>query len=653
VSLAPRDTAAFPFVNFDNFQDFGVSESGDGWFTTDVYSATGSLMWLTGSHNMKFGTEYRYYIEDASRFSTAASPQINFSTAWTRGPLDNSAAAPFGQDFASFLLGLPTGGTMSRPAAYREKSSVLSFYAHDDWRVHNNLTLNLGLRWEVEEPLTESQGRFVSGFDFNTALPIAATAQANYARNPIREVPVSEFAVNGGLLYPDTGGPSKAWERNLGNIMPRAGFAWLATPKTSIRGGYGLFYDMLGTNRITVNQVGYSRDTTLTASLDNGQTFVATLTNPFPNGLLEPVGSSLGLMTSVGQGVTFPFVGDVKNPRNHRFSLGLQRELPGQLMVEATYVGAYGQNLPVIRQLNAVPGAYFSTSPVRDNATNNLLTEQVPNPFAGLLPGTGLSGANVSRSQLLRPYPQFTSIQAVETIGTSDYHALQARLERRMANGFTVQFAYSWSRAMMEAGILTSNTSGFLNDFDENPERVISPFDRAHTFVSSGLVELPWGRNRRYGRNWAGVKELALGGWQIGYIFKAQSGAPLGFGNFLFAEGMGVDDIMADDPGVDQWFNVNAFNRVAAQQLVSNVRTQPSRFPEVRGPGYAVLDLSLLKNVSLGGPRQLQFRLESYNALNRVNLGNPNVTVTNTALGTITAQNGLPRQLQVAVRLTF
>ena len=645
LSLVPQGISAFPFVNFDGFQDFGVSESGDGWFTTDVYSATGNLMWLVGSHNMKFGTEYRYYIEDASRFSSAAAPQLNFSNTWTRGPLDNSSAAPFGQDFASFLLGLPTGGVMSRPAAYREESSVLSFYAHDDWRVRNNLTLNLGLRWEIEQPLTEAQDRFVSGFDFQTALPIAATAQANYARNPIAEVPVSQFAVRGGLLYPDTGGPDQAWERNLTNIMPRAGFAWLVTPRTSIRGGYGMFYDVLGANRMTVNQVGFSRDTTLTPSLDNGQTFVATLANPFPNGLLEPVGSSLGLMTNVGQGVSFPYHGDVKNPVNHRWSIGLQRELPANLLVEATYVGAKGQNLPVTRDLNAVPAQYFSTSPVRDDATNNRLTQQVPNPFAGLLPGTGLNGANVSRSQLLRPYPQFTGISAIETNGTSDFNALQARVERRMANGFTVQVAYSWQRTMIE--------TGYLNASDTQLERVISQFDREHTFVSSGLAELPFGHNRRFGRSWSDVTNVFLGGWQIGYIFKAQSGAPIGFGNFLFAQGMGVDDILAEDPNVNQWFNVSAFNRVSSQQLVSNIRTQPSRFAEVRGPGYAVLDLSLLKNFSLGGNRQIQFRLESYNALNRTNLGNPNTATTSSALGTITAQNGLPRQLQIAVRVSF
>ncbi len=644
VALAPKDAAAFPFINYDNFQDFGVSESGDGWFTTDVYSATGNLMWLLGKHNTKLGTEYRYYIEDASRYSTASAPQINFSTTWTRGPLDNSTAAPFGQDFASFLLGLPTGGTMSRPASYREESSVLSFYAHDDWRIRTNLTLNLGVRWELEQPLTEANDRFVSGFDSTTPPAIAAAAEAAYGRNPIPEIPAGQFKVRGGLLYPDTGGPSQAWARNAGNVMPRAGFAWLVSTKTSVRGGYGLFYDVLGTNRITVNQVGYARDTALTPSLDNGQTFRATLSNPFPDGLLDPVGSALGLMTNVGLGVSFPYVGDVKNPRNHRWSLGFQRELPWQMLIEATYVGAHGQNLPVTRQLNAVPQQYLSTSPVRDDAANNRLSQQVPNPFVGLV-ATGLTGANVARSQLLRPFPQFTSVQATETNGQSDYRALQARVERRMANGFTVQMAYAWSRAMTE--------SGYLNDSDAQLERVISPWDRAHTFVASGLVELPFGHNRRYGRTWGGATDAVLGGWQVGYILKAQSGAPLGFGNFLFADGMGVDDIAAATPTVAQWFNVNAFNRVSAQQLVSNVRTQPSRFAEVRGPGYAVLDLSLLKNISLGGSRQLQFRIEAYNALNRANLQNPNTTTTSTALGTITSQNGLPRQLQLAAKVSF
>jgi hypothetical protein len=195
--------------------------------------------------------------------------------------------------------------------------------------------------------------------------------------------------------------------------------------------------------------------------------------------------------------------------------------------------------------------------------------------------------------------------------------------------------------------------SGYLNDADPQLERVISQWDREHTFVSSGLVEMPFGRNRKFGSGWGGVTNAILGGWQVSYIFKAQSGAPLGFGNFLFAEGMGVEDIAISNPSVDQWVNVNAFNRVPAQQLVSNLRTQPTRFSEVRGPGYAVLDLGLLKNFSLGGTRLVQFRLEAYNATNRANLQNPNTNTTSTALGTITSQNGLPRQLQLAAKVSF
>jgi hypothetical protein len=647
VSLVTPDLATFPNVTFSGYQNLATWESGDGFFTTDVYNVTGNLIWLVGNHNLKFGTEYRRYVENSSRFPTAVSPTISFANNWTRGPLDNSAGSPRGQDFASFLLGLPTGGSMSRAAEYTERSGVLGLYAHNDWRVRDNFTLNLGLRWEYEEPLSEAENRMISGFDFNTPLPIADAVRANYARNPIPEVPVSEFQVRGGVLYPDTGGPSSAWDGVTSNFMPRAGFSWLPQERTAVRGGYGLFYDGLGPNRISVNQTGYSRVTALIPSLDNGQTFVATLANPFPDGLLEPVGSGLGLMTNVGLGVSFPYVGEVRTPRTHRWSLGVQRELPWNFLIEGTYVGSVSQNLSVSRDLNAVPREYFSTSPVRDNATNNYLSQQVPNPFAGLLPGTNLNGANVSRSQLLRPFPQFTNVSAIETIGTSDYTSLQGRIERRMANGFTVQVAYTWSKTMTE--------TGYLNSFDTELERVIGPFDRTHVFVTSGIVELPFGRTRHWGRDWNTALEAVLGGWQVSYLFRAQSGAPLGFGNFLFAEGFTIDDVAlpAGDRDENRWFNTAAFNRVTAQQLVSNVRTQPTRFSEVRGPGYALLDLGFMKNLDLGSRLRLQLRAEVYNALNRANLGGANTGVTNSAFGTITAQNGLPRQLQLAARLSF
>jgi hypothetical protein len=536
---------------------------------------------------------------------------------------------------------------MSIAADYTERSGVIAGYVHDDWRVGTNLTVNLGLRYEYEQPLREDRDRMISGFDAGAALPITAAAEAAYAASPMPEIPAADFHVRGGVLYPDTGGPPAAWRSDGNNLMPRAGFSWQPLVKTAVRGGYGLYYDTLGPNRITVNQTGYSRVTPVVPSLDNGQTFIATLANPFPDGLLAPEGSGLGLMTNAGLDVSFPYVGEVRTPRTHRWSIGVQQELPWLLLAEVTYVAGYSQNLTVARELNAVPGQYFSTSDVRDNATNNYLTQQVRNPLAGLLPGTGLNAATVSRSQLLRPYPQFTSVTALETTGTSDYKSVQARLERRMAGGITLQVGYTWSRTMTEAE--------YLNQFDSELHRVIGPFDRTHMFVTSGIVELPFGRGRHWGTDWNAFTETVLGGWQVSYLLKQQSGAPLAFGNYLLEPGLTIDDIPLPrgDRTIARWFNVDAFERAPAQQLVSNVRTTPARLEEVRGPGYVVLDLGIMKNVELGERMRLQLRVEAYNALNTTNWNNPNTTPTNTAFGTITSQNPFPRQFQLAARFSF
>lgn len=645
--LVDPSLATFPNIAIGGYSSLGTWESGDGFFTTDVYNATGSLMWLLGNHNLKFGTEYRRYVEHASRYPTAVSPSLSFSNQWTRGPIDNSAAAPRGQELASFMLGYLGGGSMSRAADYTEKSGVIAVYAHNDWRVRSNLTVNLGLRYEYEQPLTEDRDRMISGFDPTAALPISAAAEAAYALNPIAEVPAQAFRVRGGVLYPDTGGPSASWKADRNNLMPRAGFSWQPTESTAVRGGYGLYYDTLGPNRISVNQTGYSRVTTVVPTLDNGQTFIATLENPFPDGLLEPEGSGLGVMTNAGIGVSFPYAGEVDTPSTHRWSLGVQQELPWKFMGEVTYVAGRSNNITVNRDQNAVPGEYFSTTGVRDNATNNFLTQQVRNPLAGLLPGTGLNGATVSRSQLLRPYPQFTGVSALQTNGSSDYKSVQARLERRMANGVTVQVGYTWSRTMTEME--------YLNAFDTELHRVIGAFDRTHMFVTSGIVELPFGRGRHFGSTWNAFTDTILGGWQVSYLLKQQSGAPLSFGNFLLKQGMTIDDIALPrgERSIERWFNVDAFDRVPANQLVSNVRTTPARLAEVRGPGYVVLDLGIMKNIALVGRTRLQLRLEAYNALNTTNLNNPNTSPTSSAFGTITSQNPFPRQFQLAARFSF
>ena len=305
------------------------------------------------------------------------------------------------------------------------------------------------------------------------------------------------------------------------------------------------------------------------------------------------------------------------------------------MLVEGTYVASLAEHLPVTVELNAVPKQYLSTSPVRDEVTNNRLTTAVANPFFPLLPGTNLAASTVQRQQLLRPYPQFTSIQALETNGTSDYHAFQGRVERHMSKGFTAQVAYTWSRLMTE--------TNYLNNFDTELERVIGAFDRTHIFVASGLAELPFGRGRHWGATGAASPMRCSAAGRSAPSSRRRA-ARRSDSATISGRGKTVDDIALSNPTRDRWYNVDAFNRVAAQQLISNVRTTPSRLAEVRGPGYSLLDLGLLKNVPLAKSAVLQLRLEAYNALNRANFAGPNTTVTNSAAGTITAINGLPRR---------
>ena len=212
---------------------------------------------------------------------------------------------------------------------------------------------------------------------------IQAAARAAYALNPTPEVPVSAFNVQGGLTFANGG----LYNTPKNNLMPRVGFTYKLGDKTVARGGYGVYYGFLGQRRGDVFQSGFSANTTLIPSLDNGLTFVGTLSNPFPNGITEPVGSAQGIATFLGQSVTF-FDPNPKSPRMQRWQVGVQRELPGRWMAEVGYVGNYGSNIQTSRNLNATPNQYLSTSPVRDQTTINYLGANVPNPFFGLLPTT-------------------------------------------------------------------------------------------------------------------------------------------------------------------------------------------------------------------------------------------------------------------------
>ena len=318
--------------------------------------------------------------------------------------------------------------------------------------------------------------------------------------------------------------------------------------------------------------------------------------------------------------------------------------LPAEFVVDASYVGSRVTRLTVTREYNSTPAQYLSTSPVRDQPTISYVTATFPSPFNGIDP---IYGQNISRANLLRPYPQFGSISGDDPSGYSWYHSLQVRGEKRFSYGYTMQLAYTFSK-LMEA-------TEFLNNTDPMPYETISALDRPHRLAASGIWELPVGKGRRFGASLPRAVDTVIGGWQLGAVVTRQSGAPLGFGNILFAGNIKDIPLSSGQRDVDRWFNVDAgFNKITAQQLANNIRTFPLRFSGIRGDDQRSWDFSIVKRFALHGERtQLTFRADVYNGWNQTNFAAPNAAPTNSAFGRITATAGDARNWQLGLKLAF
>lgn len=639
---------AFPNVQIDGNAYTALGINGGSTAATNYQTAGATVTRIAGRHSMKFGSEYRVMLETGYSFGQVA-PQLLFAGTYTRGPLDNATGAPIGQGLASMLLGIPSGGVINNNASRAEKSGSLSMFLQDDWRITSRLTINLGLRYERESPITERFNRTIRDFDFATANPVSAAALANYARAPIAEVPVSSFRTAGGLLFAGAGGqPRGLWASDNNNFAPRIGMAYQLDRRTVLRAGYGIFFDVLGVDRNGVNQGGFNQPTNLIPTLDNGQTFIATLANPFPNGIDVPQGAAGGLTTFLGRGISF-FYGKPLNPYMQRWSFSVQRELPWRVVADVSYVGNRATNLGVSQELNAVPRQYLSTSPFRDQPVIDFLSAQVSSPFFGLpeFAGTGLSGQRTSRGQLLRPFPQFTGITATMPIGISWYHSMQVAVEKRMGGGLTFQSAWTWSKFIERVE--------YRNDTDPRPEQAISPQDYTHRFVLSGIYELPVGNGKPLLGNARGLLQGLLGGWQVQGWFEGQTGDVLGFGNALFLGDIRKIPLPLSERRAERWFNVDAgFNRNTQEQLASNIQTFPTRFGGIRADGINNFDLSLFKNFRIRERATVQCQLQTYNTLNHVQFAAPNTSPANTAFGSINDEKGHgQRQITLGIKLVF
>lgn len=643
--LISPDIRRFPRFDIAGYQGTGI---GGEYRPNDTHSFNATLNKTIGTHSTKYGFEFRSYRETDKFFANNQTGQFNFDSTWTRGPLDNSPTSPnqLGQSAAAFLLGLPTASSfVQRAADYAEQSLSYSFFAHDDWKVSNKLTLNIGLRWEFEQGLTERYNRSVSNFDFGYVQPFEDAARAKYAANPTPEVPASSFNTRGGLLFAGVNGASRVlYNTPKVNLMPRFGLAYKMDNRTVLRGGYGIFFGFLGQRRGDVIQTGFSRATPYIPTQDNGLTFLSTLSNPFPDGILEPVGAAQGQQTFLGQNISFYNANPVP-PYMQRWQMGVQRELGRGYVVEATYVGNRGTNIEITQNLNVTPQRYLSTSPVRDNDRINYLSANLPNPFQGLMPAGASStftAANIARERLLRPYPQFDQVNQSRFDGYSWYHSAQLSLEKRFSQGYTLSAAYTLSKFMQA-------TETYQAD-DARPTELISDMDRPHRIVLSGIYELPFGRSS------TGVSRYLIGGWQIGGVYQFQSGAPINWGNIIFRGDIHDIELDPSQRSVQRWFNTDAgFERAAAAQLASNVRTFPARFGFIRAHNINNYDLSLIKNTRFHERFNAQFKAEFLNAMNHPLFPAPATGPTGSNFGQAIAstQANYPRRVQLTMKLLF
>jgi hypothetical protein len=531
--------------------------------------------------------------------------------------------------------------------------------------VTDRLTINLGLRYDYEGATTESENRNVRGFDPNADLAITAAARAQYAANPIAQVPVSAFNPVGGLQFASDSNRG-FWNADANNIQPRAGFAYSVNSKTAIRGGVGVYTVPFVISAIQMN--GYSQSTSIQPTADVGLTFQATLSDPFHQGVLEPAGNTLGPNTFLGQGPGRFAPLDRQNPQNVRYSIGVQRELPAQWLLDVAYVGSHGYNLSTEIDLNPVPAEFLSTSRSRDAAqvaTNTFLTAQVPNPFRGLIPGTGHNNAQFARQNLLRPFPQFTGLSTWDDDGTSEYNALQTKVERRFTKGYTVIAAYTLSK-------YTEKVSK-LNATDTEYEERLSTADARHRLTLTGIWELPFGHARRFGSGVPGVVDAFIGGWSVQAIGTLQSGRPLDFGDRnLYFDGdlNSLKSKYTNDPNQDIWDVSGFYFHDAAVQtngaddrtkqrndnrksLQSNIRYFPSRVPGLLTPPLNLWDISLVKRVRFNDRLRAQFHVEFLNAFNKTIYSNPSTDPGNANFARVTQQTNLPRDIQVAAKFVF
>ncbi len=632
----------FPAVSVD-----GVSGLGGYANEHDAYDRTelrANLSKLVGKHTLKLGALFAV-VDFRSRQNSTQVGAYSFGKSFTQGPDPFQSGVDSGFGYATFLLGALTAGTHNAG----ELNSSLSqkyggLYLQDEYKITGRLRLNLGLRYDNETPRTERANQ-LANFDYRSAASLTNGVQ-----------------VHGGLLFPGVGGvPRGHWDSQNRNFAPRVGLAFKLAKNMIVRAGYGIYYSNSwgsGRNGNGMPQTGFTCSTLVSSSLDGGLTPNAVISDPFPRGFCKATGSTSGLLTALGQAVDI-IDRNQKTPYAQSWNVMIQRRLPSDILLDAAYAGSRGTHLPGILEWNQLDPTYM--------ALGSQLNRQVPNPFYGAIREGPLSEQTVPLGQALRPYPQYLGVSSRDaTYGSSIYHALSIKVERRFSKGVSLLASYTWSKLIDD--VIPSRTgfpgesfsSGTLQNYAfRRNERSLAAFDTPQTLVATAVYEIPVGRGRRW-LNGKGVVESILGGWQVNAIAAIQSGPPLQItggnasGAFAGTQRPNWSGVDATKQGpisnrLEQYFDTSAFI-INAPFTFGNA---PRLMPNLRAPGMANLDLSLFKVVKLRERLRLQVRGEAFNALNRVQFNTPNTNINSSAFGRISSQANSPRDVQIALKILF